>query len=146
MGIFSKIKDAIFGHHGGTAAAQPASGAAPSTPQPSAPAASPAAAAPTQTAPTTEHGAPVDVGAVLTQIWQEKGEPHLNWKVSIADLMRLLDLDPSLQNREELAGELGYQGAKDGSAEMNIWLYKRVMEELEKNGGKVPADLKGATA
>lgn len=60
--------------------------------------------------------------------------------------MRLLDLDPSLQNREELAGELGYTGAKDGSAEMNIWLYKRVMEELEKNGGKVPADLKGAQA
>lgn len=79
MGIFSRIKDAIFGHHAATAAAQPASGGAPSTPQPSAPATSAAAGAPAQTAPTTEHGAPVDVGAVLTQIWQEKGEPHLNW-------------------------------------------------------------------
>ena len=51
--------------------------------------------------------------------------------------MKLVGLDASLANREELAQELGYQGARDGSAEMNIWLHKRVMEELAKNGGKV---------
>ena len=56
--------------------------------------------------------------------------------------MKLLDLDSSLDNRKELATELGYTGAKDGSAEMNIWLHKRVIEELEKNGGKVSATLK----
>ena len=87
--------------------------------------------------------APVDVEQKLTEIHKAKGSPNLNWRTSIADLMRLLDLDPSLENRKELATELGYTGAKDGSAEMNIWLYKRVMAELEKNGGVVPAALKG---
>jgi len=57
--------------------------------------------------------------------------------------MTLLDLDSSLDNRKELADELGYTGAKDGSAEMNIWLHKAVITELEKNGGTVSADLKG---
>ena len=56
--------------------------------------------------------------------------------------MKLLDLDPSLDNRKALATELGYTGAKDGSAEMNIWLHRKVMEELAKNGGRVPAGLK----
>ena len=83
----------------------------------------------------------VDVEAVLIKIAQEKGNPHLNYDSSIVDLMKLLDLDSSLANREELATELGYTGAKDGSAEMNIWLHKAVMHELAKNGGKVPANL-----
>ncbi len=56
--------------------------------------------------------------------------------------MKLLDLDSSLDNRKELATELGYTGDKDGSAEMNIWLHKSVMKKLEENGGKVSADLK----
>lgn len=56
--------------------------------------------------------------------------------------MKLLGLDSSLDNRKELATELGYTGAKDGSAEMNIWLHKAVMQELAKNGGNVPASLK----
>lgn len=86
---------------------------------------------------------PVDVEQKLEAISKAKGSPNLNWRTSIADLMRLLDLDPSLDNRKELATELGYTGAKDGSAEMNIWLYKNVMGELEKNGGIVPASLKG---
>ena len=55
--------------------------------------------------------------------------------------MKLLGLDSSLDNRKELATELGYTGDKDGSAEMNIWLHKAVMRELAKNGGKVPASL-----
>ncbi|WP_174298693.1 DUF3597 domain-containing protein, partial [Sphingomonas bacterium] len=99
-----------------------------------APAAAPAPAAPQQ---------PVDVGAVLAQISAAKGSPHLNYQTSIVDLMKLLDLDASLSNREQLATELGYAGARDGSAAMNIWLHKAVMTELEKNGGTVPADLKG---
>jgi hypothetical protein len=78
---------------------------------------------------------------VLASIAAQKGQ-KLNYQTSIVDLMKLLDLDPSLANREQLATELGYSGAKDGSAEMNIWLHKRVMEELEKNGGKVSAALK----
>ena len=152
MSIFGKIKDAIFGQHGplggqfsghkdqpAPAAANPQAGAAapakPAMPQMGqaqpAPAAQPAAAA-----------QPVDVEAVLTQLAHSKGDPKLNWRSSIVDLMKLLDIDSSLSNREALATELGYGGAKDGSAEMNIWLQKAVMRELEKNGGKVPADLK----
>ena len=83
----------------------------------------------------------VDVDAVLAQAATQKGE-QLNYKTSIVDLMKLLDLDSSLENRKELATELGYTGDKDGSAEMNIWLHKAVMKKLEENGGKVSAELR----
>jgi hypothetical protein len=136
MGIFSSIKNAIFGK----AKAQPA-------PQPqrqpqgqAAPQARPAQPAPAAAQPPVQQ--PVDVEQVLTQIATEKGNPNLNWRTSIVDLMKLLDLDSSLANRKELATELGYTGEKNGSAEMNMWLQKAVMKELEKNGGKVPAGLK----
>lgn len=147
MSIFGKIKSAIFGDHGplggqfggkkpDAPTAAPAAAPHPTTTQAApapAQAAPPAAAAPSQ---------PIDVEAVLTGIAQKKGNPDLNWRTSIVDLMKLLDLDSSLANRKELATELGYTGAKDGSAEMNIWLQKAVMRELEKNGGQVPAGLK----
>ena len=102
----------------------------------------PAAEAAATAAPT---GAPaavpqVDVVAKLEEMAKANPE-KLNWKVSIVDLMKLLGIDSSLANRKELATELGYTGAKDGSAEMNIWLHKAVMRELAANGGKVPADL-----
>ena len=135
MSIFGKIKDAIFGHHSAQKqqpqqAPQAQAQAQPTAmPQMHQPAAQP------------QQQQPVDVEAVLNQIAHEKGDPHLNYDSSIVDLMKLLDLDSSLSNREELATELGYTGAKDGSAEMNIWLHKAVMQELAKNGGKVPANL-----
>ena len=127
MSIFGKIRDAIFGH---AKAAQPQPQAA----NPAMPQMKPAAAAPAQPAN-------VDVDSVLADLASKKGE-KLNYQSSIVDLMKLLDLDSSLANRQELATELGYAGAKDGSAEMNIWLHKRVIAELEKNGGKVSASLK----
>ena len=147
MSIFSKIKSAIFGEHGplgsghfGTpkpAAPAPAPQTTAAQPVPT-PAAAPAAPSTvTPTAPTQS----VDVESVLAGIAQRKGS-DLNWRSSIVDLMKLLDLDSSLDNRKELATELGYTGAKDGSAEMNIWLHKAVMRELEKTGGTVPAGLK----
>ena len=150
MSIFGKIKSAIFGDNGplggqfsdgkkadtATGHAQTTS-AAPTRPVPAQPTPAPAAPA---VAPAQAQ--PVDVEAVLTSIAQRKGNPALNWRTSIVDLMKLLDLDSSLGNRKELATELGYSGAKDGSAEMNIWLHKAVMRELEKNGGLVPAGLK----
>jgi hypothetical protein len=83
----------------------------------------------------------IDVEAALAARQQAKGGPALNWKTSIVDLMKLLDLDSSLDNRKELATELGYTGAKDGSAEMNTWLHRRVLEELARNGARVPAAL-----
>ena len=84
--------------------------------------------------------APVDVDAVLSEL-AEKNPQKLNWKTSIVDLMKLLGIDSSLENRKELARELGYTADLNDSASMNIWLHKRVMQELEKNGGKVPASL-----
>ena len=136
MSIFGAIKNAIFGHKAAPAA-QPgqsqAQAQAPAMPQIAQPA--PAQAqAPAQPAD-------VDVDAILADLASKKSE-KLNYQSSIVDLMKLLDLDPSLANRKDLATELGYTGAKDGSAEMNIWLHKQVMAELEKNGGKVSAALR----
>ena len=95
----------------------------------------PAAAAP---APAPE---PVDVEAVLTQIAAMKGGGG-NWRTSIVDLLKLLDLDSSLDARKELAGELGVNAGPHGSAEQNIALIKAVWGALEKNGGVVPASLR----
>ena len=148
MSIFNKIKTAIFGEHGPLGGQfggrkDPAPAPAPVQPKPQAmPQASqpqaPAAPKPSPAAP----AAPVDANAVLAGIAKKKGDPQLNWDTSIVDLMKLLDLDSSLANRKELATELGYTGAKDGSAEMNIWLHAAVMRELAKSGGNVPAALK----
>ena len=133
MSIFGKIKDAIFGRK---AQAQPA-------PQPTTTGQGGGQALPqiNTPSPTPDRMVDVDVDAVLAQAATQKGE-QLNYKTSIVDLMKLLDLDSSLDNRKELATELGYTGDKDGSAEMNIWLHKAVMKKLEENGGKVSADLK----
>ncbi|HYJ53706.1 MAG TPA: DUF3597 domain-containing protein [Allosphingosinicella sp.] len=131
MGIFNAIKDAIFG---GAEQVQQSVAQAQGLPQMG----QPAAAAP-GLGQAGAQAAPVDVEAVLTEKMRAKGNPALNWKTSIVDLMKLLDLDSSLDNRKDLASELGYTGAKDGSAEMNIWLHRRVMEELAKNGARVPA-------
>lgn len=140
MGIFSKIKDAIFGRDEAPKAAPAPTPQAP-TNKPAAPqTGQPQAASPPR--PAAPAAQPVDVEAVLTGIAHQKGNPDLNWRSSIVDLMKLLDLDSSLDNRKELASELGYTGAKDGSAEMNIWLHKAVMRELEKSGGTVPAGLR----
>ncbi len=148
MSIFSKIKSAIFGekgplgsgHFGTPKTDAPAPAPAPQTTA-AQPAPTPTPAAPTPQAAPAAPAQAVDVEAVLSGIASKKGS-DLNWRTSIVDLMKLLDLDSSLDNRKELATELGYTGAKDGSAEMNMWLIKAVMRELEKNGGTVPANLK----
>ena len=115
MGIFSSIKNAIFGGDEAESAA---------------PAAAPAPAAPVE----------VDVEAILDA--KAAALPHkLNWKVSIVDLMKLLDMDSSLTARKELAAELGYEGPLDGSADMNIRLHRAVMRALAVNGGKVPPQM-----
>ncbi|WP_343520873.1 DUF3597 domain-containing protein [Sphingomonas sp.] len=128
MGIFSSIKDAIFGK----AKAAPAPAPQPeATLQPqAAPQPQPAPAAPQE----------VDIEAVLVELDGMDGR-DLNWRTSIVDLMKLVGLESSLAERKELAQELGYTGELDGSAEMNIWLHKRVMQELAANGGKVPASM-----
>ncbi len=118
MGFFSKIKDAIFG-----------SKAEAATPPADAPAIPMAEAAP---APE-----PVDVEAVLGGM---NGADGLNWQSSIVDLMKLLGIDPSYENRKALAQELG-DSDYSGSAEENIALHKAVMKGLSENGGRVPASM-----
>ena len=126
MSVFGMIKDAIWGHKAAPAAESPAAAAPQAAPAPAA--AAPAAPAPAAAAPTAP-AKPFDLNAVLTQKAAEKGQP-LNWQTSIVDLMKLLDLDPSHENRVSLAKELGYTGDIDDSATMNVWLHKKVMERL----------------
>jgi hypothetical protein len=121
MSIFGKIMSAIFG--GGTATAAPAATGTTG-------AAAPGAAPMSQ----------VDVEAVMTKLAAANKE-KLDWRKSIVDLMKLLQLDSSLSARKELAKELHYTGDTNDSASMNIWLHKQVMKKLAENGGKVPADL-----
>ena len=130
MGIFSSIWNKITGHKPKPAPQQtPAPGTAPT------PGAAPAPTAATPALP------PVDVEAVLSDLAESKGGGG-NWRTSIVDLMKLLDLDSSLDARKELAGELGVNAGPHGSAEQNIALQKAVWDALAKNGGVVPASLR----
>jgi len=129
MSIFGTIKDAIFGHK--SAAPAPAPTAAPAQSP-----ATPAAPAP---APSVQ----VDVGAVLSEMANLKGGGG-NYQTSIVDLLKLLDLDSSLDARNQLGQELGVHAGEDGSAEQNIALHKAVMAKLAENGGLVPDSLRGA--
>lgn len=83
----------------------------------------------------------VDVDAVLSQLAAKKGGGG-NYRQSIVDLLKLLDLDSSLAARKELAEELGVKAGEHGSAEQNIALHKAVMRKLAENGGKVPDSLR----
>jgi Domain of unknown function (DUF3597) len=129
MSIFGDIMSAVFGR---SASAAP-SGSATSAPRPQGPSGTIAAK------PTSQ--ANVDVPAVLDGLAKQKKQ-KLNWRISIVDLMKLLDLDSSATARKRLAEELHYQGDTKNSAKMNIWLHKQVMIKLAENGGKVPDDLK----
>jgi hypothetical protein len=83
-----------------------------------------------------------EVEAMIQAVADKTGHKDYNWKQSIVDLMKLLNLDSSLNARKLLAQELGYTGALDGSAEMNVWLHKQVMTKLMESGGVVPDSLK----
>ena len=122
MSIFGKIMSAIFGTKadaapagGGTAAGSGGSTAAPA--------------------------ATVDVAPILDAAVKAKGE-KLEWRTSIVDLMKALDIDSSFSARKELAKELGYTGDSNDSASMNIWLHKQVMTKFAANGGKLPPEIK----
>ena len=139
MSIFGKIMDRIF-HHG-AAKAQ-----APGLPQsgPRSPAQSPGQAGGNVATAPAAQAAPaqnVDVGAVLSEMASMKGGGG-NYQTSIVDLLKLLDLDSSLDARKQLANELNVHAGADGSAEENIALHKAVMQKLSENGGVVPDDLR----
>lgn len=83
----------------------------------------------------------VDVDEILADKAAQNGQ-NLNWRESIVDLLKLLDIDSSLSARRELATELGYKGDKDDTATMNVWLIQEVRKKLAENGGRVPTSLK----
>ena len=104
------------------------------------PAAQPAPA--TQAAPASAPPPqPVDVEGVLSELAAQRVSGG-NWRTSIVDLLKLLDLDSGLAARKELAAELGVNAGAHGSAEQNIALQKAVWRKLADNGGKVPASLR----
>ena len=125
MGIFSSIWNKITGHKPQAPAPAPSAQAAPTS-------------APT---PTAAPAASVDVEAVLVDLAASKGGGG-NWRTSIVDLLKLLDLDSSLAARKELAEELTVHAGEHGSAEQNIALSKAVWQKLAENGGQVPASLR----
>jgi Domain of unknown function (DUF3597) len=121
MSIFGRIKDAIFGPKAQAAEVPPPVADAP------------VAAAELTPAP----AAPVDVAAVVGAM---AGADSLNWRASIVDLLKVLGIDSSYENRKSLAHELG-NADYSGSAEDNIALQKLVLKALAENGGSVPAEL-----
>jgi hypothetical protein len=155
MSIFGSIMGAIFGKGSAQASGSPT--AAPSAPAakgsaqasgsptaaPSAPAAKGSAQA--SASPTAAPSAPVaqtvDIAAIVDKAAAAKGE-KLEWRTSIVDLMKALNLDSSLTARKQLAKELNYTGDTNDSATMNVWLHKQVMGKIAANGGKLPADIK----
>jgi hypothetical protein len=131
MSIFGNIMSAIFGTK---ASATPASAGA-------AAGAGATAGTATTTASSAAAGQAVDVAAIVDKAVAAKKE-KLEWRTSIVDLMKALDIDSSLTARKELAKELGYTGDASDSASMNIWLHKQVMAKLAANGGKLPPEIK----
>jgi Domain of unknown function (DUF3597) len=125
MSVFGKIMSAIFGTKADAVTPGGAAAGGASTPD-----ASTATLVPS-----------IDVAPILDQAVAAKKE-KLEWRTSIVDLMKALDLDSSLSERKALAKELNYSGDTNDSAAMNIWLHKQVMTKLAENGGKLPADLK----
>jgi Domain of unknown function (DUF3597) len=129
MGLFSNLLSKVFGQQT----------AATSTPPPTAvgaPAGAPAVASSGSASP----AATIDVTAVLDDLATKNSE-KLDWRKSIVDLMKLVDMDSSLASRKELAKDLNYTGDPSDSAKMNVWLHKEVIRKISENGGKVPKEL-----
>ena len=133
MGLFGSILAKL-----GFGKPEPAPAPAPA-PRPVPPVAAPAPAPVEPPAP-----APIAVVDVVAQLEQRAAAnpQKLNWKTSIVDLLKLLDLDSSFAARKELAVELGCPADFMGdSAKMNVWLHKTVLAKIAENGGNVPKDL-----
>lgn len=136
MGFFSKILEKL-GIGSPAAAPAPAPAAAPAP----APVATPTTQA---AAPAPPPPKPIPVVDVVAQLEQRAAanSQKLNWRTSIVDLLKLLDIDSSFAARKELATELGCPAELMGdSAKMNIWLHKTVLARIAANGGNVPTEL-----
>ena len=121
MGLFSTILQKL-GIGGATATLAPA---------PASPTAAPAPA-------------PVPMVDVVAQLEKRAtANPQKpNWRTSIVDLLKLLDIDSSFAARKELATELACPPElMSDSAKMNTWLHKTVLARIAANGGNVPREL-----
>ena len=140
MSFFDKITDAILGpkERDKRYAPKPA----PSAVTPTKPAATTArpsatpAAAPQPAAPQ-----PTTVVNVENSLDSMPGADRLNWRTSIVDLMKLINVDSDFESRKALAAEMGRTDYK-GDADDNFWLHRRVMQALANNGGQVPESLR----
>jgi Domain of unknown function (DUF3597) len=135
MSLFSRVLEKLGFKN--VAATPAAASQAPNTPSPASVAAAPARAAPPPPTPI----AVVDVVAQLDKLAAANPQ-KLNWKSSIVDLLKLLDIDSSFAARKEMATELGCPAnLMADSAQMNMWLHKTVLRKIADNGGNVPKEL-----
>ena len=123
MSIFSKIKDAIFGHKPKATPTTNPTGTVGTKPA----------------APATSTGTSAPLIDVEQHLDSMPGADRLNWRTSIVDLMKLIGVDSDYEARKALAQEMGRTNY-EGSAEDNVWLHRRVMQDLGRSGGKVPAE------
>ena len=148
MGMLNDLMSKIFGHASAAPSATSApssttieSATAPSGTTPAASAVAPATAAPTATSDVAARPVQAaDITAILDELATKNSE-ELDWKKSIVDLLKLVDMDSSLSARKQLAKELNYPGDENDSATMNVWLHKQVLRELSEHGGKIPREL-----
>lgn len=165
MGIFDKIKDTIWGHDepsrpapGGDAVQdsylgtrQATTGVVADVSTPAndpamrdiaaggvQPISKPMAIQETQNPAARENE--IDVATQLDQAAKARGQ-DLNWRTSIVDLMKVVGMDASLQERRDLARELSYGGDPNDTAAMNMFLHRALMKRLAENGGRVPPEL-----
>ena len=137
MGIFASIKNAIW-HSDRDHAEETAKPAAAPRPVSVAPA---PAAPPSATPSASAAPEPISEAAMNGRISRMAGAEKFNWRTSIVDLMKMVGVDPSFENRKELADELGLEDYT-GTAEQNIALHHAVLNMLAAEGGQVPGSLR----
>lgn len=139
MSIFGKIRDAIFGKTAQAQAQAPAQAQSQPSPAPApAPTGNANADAPVVAPARPQQTTLVNIENSLDSM---PGADRLNWRTSIVDLMKLINVDSDYDSRKALATEMGRDNYS-GSAQDNVWLHQRVMQELANNGGEVPASLR----
>lgn len=125
MSVLGRIKEAIFGRAKGD---RPPAPSVDTTQAPGGPEPEPSL---------TDATATIDIENHLDSM---PGADRLNWRTSIIDLLKLIGVPSDFESRQALAHELG-RAEYTGSAEDNVWLHQQCMREIERNGGKVPANL-----
>jgi hypothetical protein len=138
VSIFDKIADTIFGPK--PRANQPQTPPS-ATPRPAGTTPTQANPVPAGQSPAQPQPQPTSVVNVENSLDSMPGADRLNWRTSIVDLMKLINVDSDYESRKALAAEMGRSDYK-GDAEDNVWLHKRVMQELANNGGSVPESLR----